>query len=76
MVSKWYDNWMYLDLMWTCMVEMYLWRMNASAAPTASAVLAATTPDSKYSLFNGGLQYGCYKSNIISSIIVVSPIGV
>lgn len=76
MVLKWYDNWIYLDLMWTCMVEMYLWRMNASVAPTTSAVLAATTPDSNYNLFNGGLQYGCYKSNIISSIIVVSPIGV
>ncbi|WP_265733811.1 hypothetical protein [Acinetobacter baumannii] len=27
------------------MVQMYLWKMTASAAPTASAVLAAATPD-------------------------------
>ncbi|WP_264753495.1 hypothetical protein [Acinetobacter baumannii] len=34
------------------MVEMYFWRMTASAAPTASAVLAAATPDSIYPLFD------------------------
>nr|ABK22420.1 unknown [Picea sitchensis] len=28
------------------MVKMYLWRTTASAAPTASAVLAPATPDS------------------------------
>ncbi|WP_205680138.1 hypothetical protein, partial [Acinetobacter baumannii] len=47
------------------MVQMYLWKMTASAAPTASAVLAAATPDSIYCLLD---------SSSLSNWCLISPI--